>query len=384
MDSKNTEFCGRRCVPFAGAIGSRWVILAAVGVLSLASCSTDTVQGPSTREGQATPQRIGNVVQGLGETCDALTPCGECEVCDMPDAGADAGPGTCVADVGAACGDPTTTECNGADTCNSAGVCLDNFVTVTTPCGDPTNTTCDGADTCNGAGVCLDNLAAAAVACGDPTATDCDNADTCDGAGVCQDNLAAATTACGDSTATVCNGADTCSGTGVCQSNLFVGTPCGDPTVAICNGADTCGAGICQDNVTVPCIVDAGTDAGDAAADDAGDGAIDATVPDAAAGGAGGGAGGSGGASGSAGNGGSSGNGGNPSNGGNPGSNADSGVMDAGLDAGGAGGTDDDSEDCSCTVPGQSRTNGPTLWAFTLLGLSLLWRRRTAGALQGH
>jgi hypothetical protein len=48
------------------------------------------------------------------------------------------------------------------------------------------------------------------------------------------------------------------------------------------------------------------------------------------------------------------------------------------MDAGpaGGGGTEDDSDGCGCTLPGQFPTNGAALWAFTLLGLSVALRRR--------
>jgi hypothetical protein len=37
-----------------------------------------------------------------------------------------------------------------------------------------------------------------------------------------------------------------------------------------------------------------------------------------------------------------------------------------------------DSSDCGCTVPGETQNNSAGFWIFSLLGLSLLWRRRVS------
>ncbi len=110
--------------------------------------------------------------------------------------------------LGTACGDATETECNHADTCNGAGVCLTNLEPLGFACGDVSNTDCTDPDTCDGAGVCEDNHAAVLTPCGDPADTDCDNPDTCDGGGVCLDNLEPDGTGCDDGL--FCNVGETC------------------------------------------------------------------------------------------------------------------------------------------------------------------------------
>ncbi|MCH9002060.1 MAG: hypothetical protein IIC02_05750, partial [Planctomycetes bacterium] len=138
----------------------------------------------------------------------AGTPCGEGSntQCDNPDT-CD-GAGECLDNfetIGSACGDPTETDCDNADTCDGAGSCLTNFEppgtvctddgndctrdtcsrgTCThrpwdsgTPCGDATDVPCDGADTCDGSGSCLDNVL--------PDDAPCPNGDFCDGAELC-------------------------------------------------------------------------------------------------------------------------------------------------------------------------------------------------------
>ncbi|CAB9511569.1 expressed unknown protein [Seminavis robusta] len=47
---------------------------------------------------------------------------------------------------GESCGDPTSTSCNGPDTCDGAGTCLDNLVADGHECGNPEDS-CNFADT---------------------------------------------------------------------------------------------------------------------------------------------------------------------------------------------------------------------------------------------
>jgi len=90
-----------------------------------------------------------------GGECDGAmdgTPCAgdgvECtddvcisEVCDHPSLPA-----------GTACGDPADTDCDGLDTCDGFGTCLDNLEPPGTPCPDDgspcTDDVCDGDGTC--------------------------------------------------------------------------------------------------------------------------------------------------------------------------------------------------------------------------------------------
>ena len=202
---------------------------------------------------------------------------------------------------GSACGDPLDRDCNNPDSCDGAGVCLDNIKTdglictddgndctddvcagggcahpdrpVGTTCGDGSDTDCDNPDTCDGFGSCLGNLepdgtgctsdlnectddvcasgncthpdAPTGFACGDQSDTDCTDPDTCDGIGSCRDNHAAVLTACGDPGDTDCDNPDTCDGSGSCEGNLEPdGLPCPDDGND-CT-ADVCAAGACS------------------------------------------------------------------------------------------------------------------------------------------
>lgn len=160
-------------------------------------------------------------------------------------------PGVFAAD-GSACGDPSATQCDLADTCNGMGTCVDNLVAAGTTadvlCADGSDCTLNQ---CDGAGGCQNPDAPGGAACGDPTTTQCNLPDTCNGAGTCLPNLVAAgTTAdtlCSDGlecTANQCNGA------GGCQNpNAAGGTPCGDPASTECTAPDTCnGSGACTPN----------------------------------------------------------------------------------------------------------------------------------------
>lgn len=186
------------------------------------------------------PCGCGNGTVDAGEDCD-----------DGNNLDGDCCSASCTFEIaGSACGDPSVTDCDGADTCDGAGACQDNLAASGTACGDPSVTDCDGADTCDGAGACQDNLAAAGTNCGDGPA-ECSDQDTCDGSGGCQPNHSAAGTNCGDGP-TVCSGQDTCNGTGGCQPNhSSTSTEC-RPAVDACDIADFCdGAGACSADATV-------------------------------------------------------------------------------------------------------------------------------------
>ncbi|HKQ97999.1 MAG TPA: protease pro-enzyme activation domain-containing protein [Candidatus Polarisedimenticolia bacterium] len=228
----------------------------------------------------------------IADTCDGSGVCRSNHVADGTSCG-DTGTectnqDTCLAGVcndngfrpgGTACGDPSSAECDAADSCSGTGACVTNHVadgtscgdTGTactnqdaclagvcndngfqpggTACGDPSSGDCDSADSCNGAGACVTNHVAAGTACGDPLSGACDSADTCDGAGSCSLNHAADGTSCGD-TGTACTNQDSCLA-GACHDNGFApgGTACGDPSSGACDSADTCdGAGACNLN----------------------------------------------------------------------------------------------------------------------------------------
>jgi kumamolisin len=122
---------------------------------------------------------------------------------------------------GTACGDPSSTACNGPDACDGFGACSPNLAPDGTLCGD-TGTACTNQDACLG-GVCHDNgFQPAGTACGDPSSGTCDAADACDGAGVCAANHVADGTACDDGN--VCTANTTCT-TGLCGGGVPVPTP---------------------------------------------------------------------------------------------------------------------------------------------------------------
>jgi hypothetical protein len=149
---------------------------------------------------------------------------------------------------GTACGDPSSSACNGPDACDGAGACSPNLAPDGTLCGD-TGTACTNQDACL-AGACHDNgFQPAGTACGDPSSGACDAPDSCDGAGACSPNHAPDGTLCGDA-GTACVNQDTCAA-GLCQDNGFApaGTACGDPSSGPCDSADACdSAGLCSSN----------------------------------------------------------------------------------------------------------------------------------------
>jgi len=126
------------------------------------------------------------------------------------------------------------------DVCRS-GTCTKENLAADTACGDPTETDCDLADTCNGFGLCGDNFVAGGTACTDD-GNDCTD-DVCDD-GFCIHPDSAPDTPCGDATDDACTDADTCDGAGACLDNhADDGTPCLD--ALFCNGEESCEGGVC-------------------------------------------------------------------------------------------------------------------------------------------
>jgi hypothetical protein len=216
---------------------------------------TDTCDGNGLCEGGTDSPCLPDETCQEPDTC--IPPTGDCgngvldpgEACDE---GAANGTTECdcqlncqYATLGTACGDPSDTECDAADSCDGSGACLDNLEPIGTACGDPSDTECDAADSCDGSGTCLDNLEPIGTACGDPSNTDCDNPDSCDGVGTCEVNNEPDGTACGDPSNTDCTNPDTCL-TGACDPNDEpAGTACTDGL--FCTDPDTCdGAGLCD------------------------------------------------------------------------------------------------------------------------------------------
>lgn len=237
------------------------------------------------------------LVAGVCQTDGAANPNNECQVCNAaanpngwsarpdntpctPDAnqctrdvciaGACAHPGE---PAGTPCGNPSATVCDGADTCNGTGMCLNNFAPAGTLC--PDTLFCNGGDeACNGMGACVPRIAPPCAA--NPVQNLCDEANmrctqclsdvdcpddgnactitSCNTlAGLCTNTNAPTGTPCGDPTVTDCNLADTCNNQGVCQANLRPNnTPCTDDGNP-CNGAERCQAGVCISNNVNPC-----------------------------------------------------------------------------------------------------------------------------------
>ena len=170
--------------------------------------------------------------------------------CDNPDTCDGAGacqPNFVAADT--ACGNPGSSECDARDTCNGSGTCQANHVADNTACTDDGNACRD--DVCL-AGVCSHPLKPAGAACGNPTDTECNGADTCDGAGTCLPNLVAGGSPCGDPSVTACTNADTCDTLGNCRSNNAPnGIDCDDGS--FCNAGATCLAGLCGGGSALDC-----------------------------------------------------------------------------------------------------------------------------------
>jgi hypothetical protein len=145
-------------------------------------------------------------------------------------------------EIGAACGDPSDTDCDNPDSCDGGGICLINNEPDGTPCTDDGNACTD--DICD-TGLCDHPYWPEGHSCGDGSDTDCTDPDTCDGAGTCLDNHEPPDTPCGDPSDTPCDNPDTCDGDGTCLVNYEPnGTDCDD--TLFCNGDDYCDTGICE------------------------------------------------------------------------------------------------------------------------------------------
>ena len=198
-----------------------------------------------------------NPPEGADVLCrESTRECDEAEYCDgeSPDC-----PDDGFRSPGSSCGDPNSSECDGADTCDSDGYCQDNLAGEGAYCGDDTDIECDSRDTCDGEGSCQDNIWSYGESCGDPTEEDCNNRDTCDGEGGCMDNYWEFGDSCGDPETTECSGSDFCNGEGYCNPNHYdASVTCGSSDITECSNRDTCdGAGNCD-----PRNLDAGTGCG--------------------------------------------------------------------------------------------------------------------------
>src|SRR5262249_26890347 len=143
--------------------------------------------------------------------------------------------------------------CDGTDSCDGAGKCVDGFQSATTTCRESAGQ-CDVAESCTGSsGACpADGFAPKTTACtGTSNGGPCDGTDSCDGAGKCGDAFQSAPTPCRES-AGECDVAESCTGSsGACPADGFAPktTACTGPSSGgACDGTDSCdGAGKCVD-----------------------------------------------------------------------------------------------------------------------------------------
>ncbi len=253
---------------------------------------TPVAAGTSCSDGNAcngdeTCDGSGTCVAGTAPTVDDGNPC-TADACD-PIAGV-----THTAEpAGTSCADGNL--CNGDETCDGSGVCVQGTAPTVddgNPCTvdscDPTTgvshvptaagtacsdgNACNGDETCDGGGTCVAGVA--------PTVDDGNpcTADSCDPVLGVQHTPLPAGTSCAD--ADLCNGNETCDGSGTCvagtPSTIDDGNPCTadacDPITGVthtplpagsscsdgnaCNGGETCdGSGTCQAG-TAPTVDD--------------------------------------------------------------------------------------------------------------------------------
>jgi hypothetical protein len=138
--------------------------------------------------------------------------------------------------------------CNGPDTCDGDGTCLNNLVPDGTSCGKDEDQ-CNHADKCM-TGECVSSTKPDGTLCGNPAVDVCDLQDTCS-SGACIDNIREAGFVCRDADGD-CDVAEVCSGTKKsCPIDAFkpAGESCGNTSSGECDNPDTCnGSGLCLDN----------------------------------------------------------------------------------------------------------------------------------------
>ncbi|MBI4717926.1 MAG: FG-GAP repeat protein [Planctomycetes bacterium] len=161
---------------------------------------------------------------------------------------------------GSPCGNPADTDCDNADSCDSAGSCLPNRVADGSQCTDD-GLYCSGVERCS-AGLCRSSgnpcagvpnalfCDEATDSCADClTVADCDDrrectTDTCEANHCVHVNLPSQYP-CGNQTANECRDPDTCDGAGTCVTHFApTETPCHDDDL-VCNGEGWCSAGRC-------------------------------------------------------------------------------------------------------------------------------------------
>jgi hypothetical protein len=164
---------------------------------------------------------------------------------------------------GTVCGDQSSGICDNPDICVS-GVCSANHKPVTTPCtGSSNGGACDGTDSCDGNGACVDGFLTATTICR-TSAGQCDVAESCTGSSAaCPANgFQPATTACvGASNGGPCDGTDSCIGNAnTCVDGFLTATTICRTSAGQCDVAESCNGttGACPANgfqpATTACV----------------------------------------------------------------------------------------------------------------------------------
>ena len=143
--------------------------------------------------------------------------------------------------------------CDAEDTCDGAGLCVDNRVSAGTACR-PVIGDCDVAEVCDGMSPSCPADAVRSGSVCRPAMGDCDVAEMCEGSSHdCPADGFALGTVCRPSTGE-CDPVEVCAGTAPdCPSDTFLmnGTLCGDSLA--CNGQDVCMSGVCAPGTALDC-----------------------------------------------------------------------------------------------------------------------------------
>jgi len=254
-------------------------------------CTTDACQVQGT-EGVCvfTPGNAGTVCREAAGVCDVADHCdgihAGCDDLKLPGTSI-CRPSTGQCDAAESCTgssnncpadgfSPSTTTCtgtsnggacDGTDSCDGSGHCVDGYKPATTTCRASTGA-CDVAESCTGSsGACpVDGFQPSTTTCtGTSNGGACDASDSCDGAGHCVDGFKPATTTCRASTGE-CDPSESCTGSsGACPADGFspsTTTCTGTSNGGACDGTDSCdGSGHCVDGykpATTTCRPSAG------------------------------------------------------------------------------------------------------------------------------
>ncbi len=158
---------------------------------SCGNSSSSQCDNPDTCDGAGNCES--NFVSS-GTNCDDGSYCNVGETCD--------GAGNCSGGSARDCDDGQ--YCNGTESCDDG---IDDCVSSGNPCPETECNHCNEADD-----DCYDP---SGTSCGNSSSSQCDNPDTCDGAGNCESNYVSLGTNCDDGS--YCNVGETCDGAGDCN-----------------------------------------------------------------------------------------------------------------------------------------------------------------------